>query len=390
MSTDDKKVIFSMVQVSKRHGQKDVLRDISLGFFYGAKIGVLGLNGSGKSTLLRIMAGVEEASNGDVVRSPGYSVGLLPQEPELEAGATVRSVVEEGAAEVTALLTEYDEISNRFAEPMDDDEMQRLLDRQAELQDRIDAVGAWELDSKLELAMDALRCPPGDTVVDVLSGGEKRRVALCRLLIQQPDILLLDEPTNHLDAESVGWLERHLKDYPGTVIAVTHDRYFLDNVAGWILELDRGHGIPWKGNYSSWLEQKQDRLEREERAESKRQKTLQRELEWIRMAPRARQSKGKARLNAYNDLLSQEHESMARDLEIFIPPGPRLGDVVIEAEGLAKAFDEKLLFDDLSFSVPPGAVVGLIGGNGAGKTTLFRMLTGDLERTRDPCAWARR
>jgi sulfate-transporting ATPase len=378
MSTDDKKVIFSMVQVSKRHGQKDVLRDISLGFFYGAKIGVLGLNGSGKSTLLRIMAGVEEASNGDVVRSPGYSVGLLPQEPELEAGATVRSVVEEGAAEVTALLTEYDEISNRFAEPMDDDEMQRLLDRQAELQDRIDAVGAWELDSKLELAMDALRCPPGDTVVDVLSGGEKRRVALCRLLIQQPDILLLDEPTNHLDAESVGWLERHLKDYPGTVIAVTHDRYFLDNVAGWILELDRGHGIPWKGNYSSWLEQKQDRLEREERAESKRQKTLQRELEWIRMAPRARQSKGKARLNAYNDLLSQEHESMARDLEIFIPPGPRLGDVVIEAEGLAKAFDEKLLFDDLSFSVPPGAVVGLIGGNGAGKTTLFRMLTGDL------------
>jgi sulfate-transporting ATPase len=379
MSTDDKKVIFSMVQVSKRHGQKDVLRDISLGFFYGAKIGVLGLNGSGKSTLLRIMAGVEEASNGDVVRSPGYSVGLLPQEPELEAGATVRSVVEEGAAEVTALLTEYDEISNRFAEPMDDDEMQRLLDRQAELQDRIDAVGAWELDSKLELAMDALRCPPGDTVVDVLSGGEKRRVALCRLLIQQPDILLLDEPTNHLDAESVGWLERHLKDYPGTVIAVTHDRYFLDNVAGWILELDRGHGIPWKGNYSSWLEQKQDRLEREERAESKRQKTLQRELEWIRMAPRARQSKGRARLNAYNDLLSQEHESMARDLEIFIPPGPRLGDVVIEAEGLAKAFDEKLLFDDLSFSVPPGAVVGLIGGNGAGKTTLFRMLTGDLE-----------
>jgi sulfate-transporting ATPase len=379
MSTDDKKVIFSMVQVSKRHGQKDVLRDISLGFFYGAKIGVLGLNGSGKSTLLKIMAGEEEASNGEVVRSPGFSVGLLPQEPDLTPGATVRSVVEEGAAEVTALLTEYDEISERFAEPMDDDEMQKLLDRQAELQDRIDAVGAWELDSKLELAMDALRCPPGDTVVDVLSGGEKRRVALCRLLIRQPDILLLDEPTNHLDAESVGWLERHLKDYPGTVIAVTHDRYFLDNVAGWILELDRGHGIPWQGNYSSWLEQKQDRLEREERAESKRQKTLQRELEWIRMAPRARQSKGKARLNAYNDLLAQEHDSMARDLEIFIPPGPRLGDVVIEAEGLAKAFDDRLLFDDLRFSVPPGAVVGLIGGNGAGKTTLFRMITGALE-----------
>jgi sulfate-transporting ATPase len=379
MAADDQKVIFSMVRVSKTHGQKQVLRDISLGFFYGAKIGVLGLNGAGKSTLLRIMAGLEESSNGEVVRSPGYTVGMLAQEPELEAGKTVLEIVEEGAADAKALLAEYDGLADRFAEPMDDDEMQRVLDRQAEVQEKIEAMGAWELDSRLELAMDALRCPPPDTVVDVLSGGERRRVALCRLLIQQPDILLLDEPTNHLDALSVGWLERHLKEYPGTVIAVTHDRYFLDNVAGWILELDRGHGIPWKGNYSSWLEQKEERLRQEERSEGRRQKTLERELEWIRMAPRARHAKGKARVNAYQELLSQEPEQMVRELEIFIPPGPRLGDVVIEADGLAKGHGDRLLFDDLSFSVPPGAIVGIIGGNGAGKTTLFELITGQQQ-----------
>ncbi len=373
---DDRKVIFSMVQVSKTLGQKQVLRDISLGFFYGAKIGVLGLNGSGKSTLLKTMAGLVEPSDGEVVRSPGYAVGLLEQEPQLEEASTVRQVVEEGAAEAVELLAEYDAISERFAEPMDGDEMQQLLDRQAEVQDRIEAIGAWELDSRLELAMDALRCPPGDTPISVLSGGERRRVALCRLLLQQPEILLLDEPTNHLDAESVAWLERHLRDYEGTVIAVTHDRYFLDNVAGWILELDRGHGIPWRGNYSSWLSQKQERLRQEAKAESQRQKTLQRELEWIQMAPRARHSKSKARLNAYQDLLSQKPEEMARELEIYIPPGPRLGDVVIEANGVRKAYDDKLLFDDLSFEIPPAAVVGIIGGNGVGKTTLFRLITG--------------
>ena len=365
-----------MVGVSKNHGQKTVLRDISLGFFYGAKIGVLGLNGSGKSTLLRIMAGTEESSNGEVVRSPGYTVGMLEQEPALAKGKTVLAVVEEGASEAKALLAEFDALAERFAEPMDDDEMQRVLDRQADVQDKIEAMGAWELDSRLELAMDALRCPPGDAVVDTLSGGERRRVALCRLLIQQPDILLLDEPTNHLDDLSVGWLERHLKEYPGTVIAVTHDRYFLDNVAGWILELDRGHGIPWRGNYSSWLEQKEERLRQEERSEGRRQKTLERELEWIRMAPRARHAKGKARINAFQDLLSQEPEQMVRDLEIWIPPGPRLGDVVIEAEKLSKGFGDRLLFDDLTFSVPPGAIVGVIGGNGAGKTTLFELITG--------------
>jgi sulfate-transporting ATPase len=379
MVADEQKVIFSMVQVGRTHGQKKVLQGISLGFFYGAKIGVLGLNGSGKSTLLRIMAGVDEPSVGEVVRAPGYTVGLLEQEPELEAGRTVRDLVEEGAAEATRLLAEFDALGERFAEPMDDDEMQRVLDRQAEVQDRIEALGAWELDSRLELAMDALRCPPGDTVVDVLSGGERRRVALCRLLIRQPDILLLDEPTNHLDALSVAWLERHLRDYPGTVIAVTHDRYFLDNVAGWILELDRGHGIPWKGNYSSWLGQKQERLRQEERSEGRRQKTLERELEWIRMAPRARHAKGKARVNAYQELLSQEPEQMVRDLEIWIPPGPRLGDVVIEAEGLSKGYGDRLLFEDLSFSVPPGAIVGLVGGNGAGKTTLFDLVVGRQE-----------
>ncbi len=376
MVADENKVIFSMVGVSKAHGQKTVLRDISLGFFYGAKIGVLGLNGAGKSTLLRIMAGSEESSNGEVIRAPGYTVGLLEQEPELEQGKTVLAVVEEGASEAKALLEEFDALADRFSEPMDDDEMQKVLDRQADVQDKIEAMGAWELDSRLEFAMDALRCPPGDTLVDVLSGGERRRVALCRLLIQQPDILLLDEPTNHLDDLSVAWLERHLKEYPGTVIAVTHDRYFLDNVAGWILELDRGHGIPWKGNYSSWLEQKQERLRQEERSEGRRQRTLERELEWIRMAPRARHAKGKARINAYQELLSQEPEQMVRNLEIWIPPGPRLGDVVIEADGLSKGFGDCLLFDDLSFSVPPGAIVGVVGGNGAGKTTLFELITG--------------
>jgi sulfate-transporting ATPase len=376
MAADDQKVIFSMVGVSKSHGQKTVLRDISLGFFYGAKIGVLGLNGAGKSTLLRIMAGTEESSNGEVVRSPGYTVGMLEQEPVLAKGKTVLAVVEEGAAKAKALLAEFDALADRFSEPMDDEEMQKVLDRQADVQDKIEAMGAWELDSRLELAMDALRCPPGDAVVDTLSGGERRRVALCRLLIQQPDILLLDEPTNHLDDLSVGWLERHLKEYPGTVIAVTHDRYFLDNVAGWILELDRGHGIPWRGNYSSWLEQKEERLRQEERSEGRRQKTLERELEWIRMAPRARHAKGKARINAFQDLLAQEPEQMVRDLEIWIPPGPRLGDVVIEADKLSKGFGDHLLFDDLTFSVPPGAIVGVIGGNGAGKTTLFELITG--------------
>ncbi|RLE26979.1 MAG: energy-dependent translational throttle protein EttA [Acidobacteria bacterium] len=379
MSVDDQKVIFSMVQVSKVHGTKTVLRGISLGFFYGAKIGVLGLNGAGKSTLLKIMADTEEPSDGQVVRAPGYSVGMLEQEPTMTAGKTVLEIVEEGAAESKALLDEFDQLAEKFAEPMDDDEMQRVLDRQADVQDKIEAAGAWELDSRLELAMDALRCPPGDTVVDHLSGGELRRVALCRLLIQQPDILLLDEPTNHLDAESVGWLERHLKDYPGTVIAVTHDRYFLDNVAGWILELDRGHGIPWKGNYSSWLEQKEERLRQEERSEGRRQKTLERELEWIKMAPRARHAKGKARINAYQDLLSQEPEKMVKDLEIWIPPGPRLGDIVIEADALSKAYGDKLLFEDMTFSIPPGAVVGIVGGNGAGKTTLFELIADQIE-----------
>jgi energy-dependent translational throttle protein EttA len=376
MSNDAEKIIYSMYRVSKSYDQKPVLRDISISYFYGAKIGVLGLNGSGKSSLLRIFAGVDREYQGETTLAPGYTVGLLEQEPHLDDTKTVRGVVEEGVAEKVALLREFDEISNRFAEPMSDDELDKLLARQGEVQERIDQLEAWDLDSQLEMAMDALRCPPGETQISVLSGGERRRVALCRLLLQAPDILLLDEPTNHLDAESVGWLEQHLLRYPGTVIAVTHDRYFLDNVAGWILELDRGHGIPWKGNYSSWLDQKQRRLQIEEKGESQRQKTLERELEWIRMAPRARHAKSKARISAYETLLNQEYDRAAQDLQIYIPPGPRLGEVVIEAKEVGKAYGTTLLFEGLSFSLPPGGIVGVVGPNGAGKTTLFRLITG--------------
>jgi sulfate-transporting ATPase len=371
------KVIYSMVGVGKVHGTKQVLKDIYLGYFYGAKIGVIGLNGSGKSTLLRIMAGVDTAILGEVACSPGYSIGFLEQEPQLDDTKTVLDVVKEGAAETVALLAEFEAISDKFSEPMEADEMDKLMQRQGEVQESLDALDAWDLDSRLELAMDALRCPPGDTSVKVLSGGERRRVALCRLLLQKPDILLLDEPTNHLDAETVAWLEQHLQKYEGTVIAVTHDRYFLDNVAGWILELDRGQGIPWKGNYSSWLEQKQERLRQEQKQESERQKTLARELEWIHMAPKARHAKGKARINSYQQLLTARPDEVARDLEIYIPPGPRLGDLVIEAKGLAKGFGDRLLIDNAEFSIPAGAIVGVIGPNGAGKTTLFRMLVGE-------------
>ncbi|WP_305041152.1 energy-dependent translational throttle protein EttA [Geoalkalibacter sp.] len=376
MSNEANKVIYSMMRVGKFYNKKPVLKDISLSYFYGAKIGVLGLNGSGKSSLLRIMAGVDKEFVGQAVLSPGYSVGFLEQEPRLDENKTVREVVEEGVQETVDLVKEFEEINLKFAEPLSDDEMNKLIERQGEVQEKLDALDAWDLDSRLEMAMDALRCPPGDTSVKVLSGGEKRRVALCRLLLQKPDILLLDEPTNHLDAETVAWLEHHLQRYEGTVIAVTHDRYFLDNVAGWILELDRGEGIPWKGNYSSWLEQKQERLRREEKAESERQKTLERELEWVRMAPKARHAKSKARIAAYEKLLSQEAEKRGRDLELYIPPGPRLGDVVIEAKGVSKGYGERLLFDNLSFSLPPGGIVGVIGPNGAGKTTLFRLITG--------------
>ena len=376
MADEGNKIIYSMIRVGKRYDGKPVLKDISLSYFYGAKIGVLGLNGSGKSTLLRIMAGVEKEFDGKTTISPGLSVGLLEQEPELDNELTVREIVEQGVAETVALLDEYNRINESFAEPMSDDEMEKLIARQGEVQEKLDACDAWDLDSRLEMAMDALRCPPGDTPVKVLSGGEKRRVALCRLLLRKPDILLLDEPTNHLDAETVAWLEQHLKRYEGTVIAVTHDRYFLDNVAGWILELDRGHGIPWKGNYSSWLEQKEQRLAREEKAESARRKTLQRELEWIRMSPKGRHSKARARINAYEQLLEQEGEKRERELEIYIPPGPRLGKVVIECDRLAKAYGERLLFEDLSFALPPGGIVGVIGPNGAGKTTLFKLITG--------------
>jgi len=375
MSTVPNKVIYSMIGVSKYYDKKAVLKDIYLSYFYGAKIGVIGLNGSGKSSLLRILAGVDQDFQGKTAVSPGYTIGFLEQEPQLDAAKTVREVVEEGVQPVVDLLREFDEINAKFAEPMSDDEMSDLLDRQGKVQERLDATQAWDLDSRLEMAMDALRCPPPETSIGVLSGGEKRRVALCRLLLQKPDILLLDEPTNHLDAESVAWLEHHIHQYEGTVIAVTHDRYFLDNVAGWILELDRGHGIPWEGNYSSWLEQKRLRLEQEEKTETQRQKTLQRELEWIRMSPKGRHAKGKARINAYEVLLSNETEQRAQDLEIYIPPGPRLGQVVIEAQGLRKAYGDRLLFDDLNFRLPPGGIVGVIGPNGAGKTTLFRLIT---------------
>jgi sulfate-transporting ATPase len=374
MSEDTKKIIYSMVGVSKHYNKQPIIKDISLSYFYGAKIGVLGLNGSGKSTLLRIMAGVDKEFNGQTILSEGYTVGYLEQEPLVDCAKTVRQVVEEGVQETVDLLKEFEAINNAFADP--DADMEKLCERQALVQDKLDALDAWELDSRLDLAMDALRCPPGDTQVAVLSGGEKRRVALCRLLLQKPDILLLDEPTNHLDAETVGWLEQHLQRYEGTVIAVTHDRYFLDNVAGWILELDRGHGIPWKGNYTSWLEQKQERLRREEKAESQRQKTLQHELEWVRMSPKARHAKGQARITAYEKLLNQEGAQRERELELYIPAGPRLGGVVIEAQGVSKGFGDRLLFENLSFSLPPGGIVGIIGPNGAGKTTLFRLITG--------------
>jgi ATP-binding cassette ChvD family protein len=365
-----------MIGVSKYYDKKAVLKDIYLSYFYGAKIGVIGLNGSGKSSLLRILAGVDQEFQGRTAVSPGFTIGFLEQEPQLESGKTVRQIVEQGVQPIVDLLAEFDAINAKFGESLSDDEMAKLLERQGTVQEKLDASGAWDLDSRLEMAMDALRCPPPETAVDILSGGEKRRVALCRLLLQKPDILLLDEPTNHLDAESVAWLERHIKEYAGTVIAVTHDRYFLDNVAGWILELDRGHGIPWEGNYSSWLEQKGIRLAQEEKAESDRQKTLQRELEWIRMSPRGRQAKGKARINSYEAMLSQESEKKAQDLEIYIPPGPRLGQVVIEAKDVRKGYGDRLIVEEMSFRLPPGGLVGVIGPNGAGKTTLFRMITG--------------
>jgi ATP-binding cassette ChvD family protein len=377
MSTEPNKVIYSMVGVSKYYDKKAVLKDIYLSYFYGAKIGVIGLNGSGKSSLLRILAGVDKEFNGEAILSPGYTLGYLEQEPLIAEARTVREVVEEGVQETVDLLKEFEEISAKFAEEMSDDEMSALLERQGEVQEKLDHQDAWDLDARLEMAMDALRCPSPETPVKVLSGGERRRVALCRLLLQKPDILLLDEPTNHLDAESVAWLEHHLQSYPGTVIAVTHDRYFLDNVAGWILELDRGEGIPWKGNYTSWLEQKQERLRRQEKSESERQKTLERELEWIRMSPKARRAKGKARISSYEQLLNQESQNRREDLELHIPPGPRLGDVVIEAERVSKAYGDHLLVEDMTFALPPGGIVGVIGPNGAGKTTLFRMIIGE-------------
>ena len=376
MSNENDKVIYSMINVSKFYDNKPVLKDISLSYFYGAKIGVIGLNGSGKSSLLRILAGADQEFNGRTILSDGYTIGYLEQEPLVDVDKTVREVVEEGVQETSDLLKAFEEINMRFAEPMSDGEMNRLIERQGQVQEKLDALNAWDLDSRLEMAMDALRCPPENTPVSVLSGGEKRRVALCRLLLKNPDILLLDEPTNHLDAESVAWMEHHLQKYPGTVIAVTHDRYFLDNVAGWILELDRGVGIPWKGNYSSWLEQKQERLRREKQSQSAHQKTLERELQWIRMSPKGRHAKSQARISAYEKLLIQEPEKREKDLELFIPPGPRLGNVVIEAENVAKAFGNRMLMEKMDFRLPPGGIVGIIGPNGAGKTTLFKMITG--------------
>src|SRR5712671_2649846 len=376
MSTEPNKIIYSMVGVSKFYDKKAVLKDIYLSYFYGAKIGVIGLNGSGKSSLLRILAGVDKEIQGDTVISPGHTVGYLEQEPLIDDARTVREVVEEAVKETVSLLKEFDEINAKFGEEMSDEEMDKLLARQGEVQEKLDHQDAWDLDSRLEMAMDALRCPPPETPVKILSGGERRRVALCRLLLQKPDILLLDEPTNHLDAESVAWLEHHLQSYAGTIIAVTHDRYFLDNVAGWILELDRGAGIPWKGNYTSWLEQKEQRLAQEEKVDETRRRTLQRELEWVRLAPRARQAKGKARITAYDKLVAEAESSEKRldKVQITIPPGPRLGDLVVEADKINKGYGDRLLIEDFSFSLPPGGIVGVIGANGAGKTTLFRML----------------
>ncbi|MFU8768670.1 MAG: energy-dependent translational throttle protein EttA [Desulfotignum sp.] len=376
MTEDTKKVIFSMITVSKLYGKRQVLKNISLSYFYGAKIGVLGLNGSGKSSLLKIMAGKDTEFSGETILSKGYTVGFLEQEPLVDSSKTVREVVEEGVQETVGLLAEYEKISEQFAQPMSEEEMDRLITRQGKIQEQLDHLDAWDLDARLKMAMDALRCPPEDTPVNVISGGEKRRVALCRLLLSKPDILLLDEPTNHLDAESVAWLEEHLKRYEGTIIAVTHDRYFLDNVAGWILELDRGEGIPWKGNYSSWLDQKQKRMAIEQKGEGKRQKTLARELEWINMSPKGRRTKSKARIKAYEDLLKKDAGEQEREMEIFIPPGPRLGDKVIVAEHVTKAFQDRLLVEDMNFVIPPGAIVGVVGPNGAGKTTLFNMITG--------------
>jgi sulfate-transporting ATPase len=376
MANEPQKIIYSMIRLSKYYDKRPILKDISLSYFYGAKIGVIGLNGSGKSSLLRIMAGVDKEFNGQTILTPGHTIGFLEQEPELDNRKTVREIVEEGVHETVGLLKEFNRISEKFSEPMSEEEMNRLIEQQGKVQEKLDALDAWDLDSRLEMAMEALRCPPGETAVDVLSGGERRRVALCRLLLQKPDILLLDEPTNHLDTETVAWLEQHLQRYPGTVIAVTHDRYFLDNVAGWILELDRGEGIPWKGNYSSWLEQKESRLRQEEKTESERQKTLQRELEWIRMSPKGRHAKSKARIASYEALLEKEGEKIAKELEIYIPPGPRLGGVVIESRNVTKSYGDRILMENLSFLLPPGGIVGVIGPNGAGKTTLFRMITG--------------
>jgi energy-dependent translational throttle protein EttA len=374
---NDKQVIFSLIGVGRVHPpKKQVLKDIYLSFYYGAKIGVIGLNGSGKSTLLRIIAGLDKDYVGEITMSKGYTVGLLEQEPQLDKNKTVKEIVEEGRAEVVSLLRDYEAVSNKLGENISPEEMEKLLEKQSQLQEKIEAANGWELENELEVAMDALRCPPPDSKIDVLSGGERRRVALCRLLIQEPDILLLDEPTNHLDAESVGWLEQHLQQYKGTVIAVTHDRYFLDNAAVWILELDRGQGIPFQGNYTSWLEQKQARLEKEEKSESKRRKTLERELEWIRMSPKGRHAKGKARVTRYEELLGEQQDKQSEELEIYVPPGPRLGELVVEAKGLAKAFGDKVLFEDVEFNLPRGGIVGVIGPNGAGKTTLFRMIVG--------------